>query len=123
MAESSVAANSDVILPYRFEPDSLWSRSEESERYDTDSQVSFTERLDNTSWCSCMKCLPMPHGVECICCRKLSEVVEHLEGSDGCITCLETFKTVCLDKDVIYTALVTMHTVRRDKVETPISNR
>ena len=123
MAESSVAADSDVILPYRFEPDNLWSSSEESDSDDSDSQASFTERLGNTSWCSCAKCLPMPRAVECICCRELSEVVECLEGSDGCVTCLETFKTVCLDKDVLYTALVMMHTVRGDEVETPISNR
>ena len=123
MAESSVAADSDVLLPYRFEPDSLWSSNEDSDSDDTDSQVSFTERLGNTSWCSCAKCLPMPRAVECICCRELSEVVERLEGSDGCVTCLETFKIVCLDKDVLYTALVTMHTVRGDEVETPISNR
>ena len=124
MAESSVAADSDVILPYRFEPDSLWSSSEESDSDDTDSQASFTERLGNTFWrCSCAKCLPMPHAVECVCCRELSEVVERLEDSDGCVTCLETFKTGCLDKDVLYTALVTMHTVRGDEVETPISNR
>ena len=123
MAESSVAADSDEILPYRFEPDSLWSSSEDSDGDDTDSQASFTERLGNTSWCSCAKCLPMPRAVECICCRELSEVAERLEGSDGCVTCLETFKIVCLDKDVLYTALVTMHTVRGDEVETPISNR
>ena len=78
---------------------------------DTDSQVSFTERLGYTSWCSCVKCLPMPHAVECICFCELSEVVECLEGSDGCVTCLETFKTIYLDKDVLYTALVMMRTV------------
>ena len=65
----------------------------------------------------------MPHAVECICCHELEEVEERLEGSDGCVTCLETFKTVCLDKDVLYTALVMMHTVRGDKVETPITNK
>ena len=65
----------------------------------------------------------MPRAVECICCRELAEVKEHLEGSDGRITCLETFKTVCLDKDVLYTALVTMYTVRGDEVETPITNK
>ena len=123
MAESSVAADSDVILPYRFEPDSLWSSSEESDSNDTDSQASFTERLGNTFWCSCVKYLPMPRAVEGICCRKLLEVLEHLEGSDGCVMCLETCKTVCLDKDVLYTALVKMHTVRGDEVETLISNR
>ena len=65
----------------------------------------------------------MPCAVEYICCSELSEVVECLEGSDGCVKCLETFKTVFLDKGVLYTVLVTMHTVRRDKVETTISNR
>ena len=46
MAESSVTGDSDVILPYRFEPDGLWSSSEESEENDSDngeSQSSFTE--------------------------------------------------------------------------------
>ena len=115
--------DSEVILPYRFEPDSLWSSSEESDSVDTDSQTSFTERLGNTSCCSCTKCLPMPCAVECICYCKLSEGVKCLEDSDGCVTCLETFKTVSLDKDVLYTALVTMRTIRGDKVETLISNR
>ena len=123
MAESSIVADSGVILPKRFEPDSLLSSSEESDYDDTDNQVSFTERLGNTSWCSCAKCLPMPRTVECICCHGLLEVVECLKGSDGCVTCLETFKTVCLDKDVLYTVLVIMHTVRGYEVETPISNR
>ena len=123
MAESSVTGDSDVIAPYRFEPESLWSTSEESDSDDTNSQASFTERLGNTSWCSCAKCLTMPRAVECICCRELAEVEECLEGSDGCVMCLETFKTVCLDKDVLYTALVMMHTVRGDEVETPITNR
>ena len=31
MAESSVTGDSDVIAPYRFEPESLWSTSEESD--------------------------------------------------------------------------------------------
>ena len=61
--------------------------------------------------------------VECICYCELLEVEESLEGSDGRVTCSETFKTVCIDMDILYTALATMHTVREDEVETPISNR
>ena len=110
-----------ICLP-RFKPNSLWSSSKESDSDDTDSQANFTERLGNTSWCACAKCLRMPRAVGCICCCELSEVVERVEGIDGCVTCLETFKTVCLDKDVLYTALVTMHTVRGDRVETLTSN-
>ena len=73
--------------------------------------------------CSCMKCLPTPRAVEGICCSRLSEVKERLEGSDRYVTCLETFKILCLDKDVLYTVLVTRHTVRGDKVQTVISNK
>ena len=49
MVESSVTGDSDVIAPYRFEPESLWSTSKESDSDDTNSQASFTERLGNTS--------------------------------------------------------------------------
>ena len=52
----------------------------------------------------------------------LIEVEECLKESGICVTCLEAFNTVCLDKNILYTALVMMHTVRGDKVETPITN-
>ena len=48
---------------------------------------------------------------------------ERFEESGSCVTSIESFKTVCLDKDVLYTALVTMYTVQGDKVKKPISNR
>ena len=118
-----MTGDSDVIVSYNFEPDGLWSSSDESDSDDTGSQASFTERLGNTSWCSCAKCVTMPTGIECTCCRELEEVEEHLEESGACVTSLEAFKNVCLDKDVLYTALVTMHTVQGDEVKKPISNR
>ena len=126
MAESSVTGDRDVILPYRFEPDGLWSSCEESEENDSDNgegQSSFTEQLGNTLWCSCANCVVMPRALECTCYREFPEVKERLEEGVVCVTSLEAFKTVCLDKDVLYTALVTMHTVRGDEVETPIINR
>ena len=49
MAKRIAVADGNVILLYRFEPDSIQSCSEESDSYDTDSQASYTERLDNTS--------------------------------------------------------------------------
>ena len=62
--------------------------------------------------CNCVHLLP---GV--------SRVEEHLDDGIVCIiTSLEVFKTVCLDKNALYTALVTMHTVR-GAVETPIINK
>ena len=117
----------DEIVPYRFEPDGQWSSSDSSDGSDSDcsdEQASFTERLGNTLWCSCAKCHTMPRAIECLCCCEIEEVAEQLEdeerleGEDNtCITNLEQFKTVCLDKDVLYTALVTMLTVRGEHFE------
>ena len=113
------------VVPYSFEQDGLWSSSS-SEGSDSDgsagNQVSFTEQLGNTSWCSCTKCVAMPCAIECTCCRELPEVEEHFKESGACATSLEAFMTVYLDKDVLYTALVTMHTVRGDEVEKPIGH-
>ena len=66
----------------------------------------------------------MPRAVECFCCKEIEIVLQRLEGTDAaCVTELEQFKVVCMDKDVLYTALVTMHTVRGDSFELPINNR
>ena len=123
MAESSVTGDSNVILPYRFKLDGLWSSSEENDSDNSKSQSSFTKRLGNTLWCSCTNRGVMPRTVECTCCREVPEVEERLEEGVVCVTSLEVFKTVCLDRDVLYTALVTMHTIRGDEVEIPIINR
>ena len=97
MAESSVTGDSDVIVPYNFEPDGFWSSSSSEESDSNGSQASFTERLGNTSWCSCTKCVPMPRAIECTCCRELPEVEERFEEGGACVSSLEAFKTVCLD--------------------------
>ena len=63
--------------------------------------------------------------IECQCCREMDTVKELLseEESDLRITTNEQFKIVCLNKDVLYTALVTMKTVRGDALHLPLSNR
>ena len=118
-----MTGDSDVIVPYNFEPDGLWSTSKDSDSEDTSSQASFTERLGDTSWCACGKCVVMPTAIECTCCRELQELEEHFEDSSAFVTNQEASKIVCLDKDTLYTASVTMHTVRRDEVKKQISNR
>ena len=55
-----MTGDSDVILPYRFEPDGLWSSSEESEENDSDNGeaspvlpndwVTFCGDLVRTAW-------------------------------------------------------------------------
>ena len=52
MADSDVTSDSDVIVPYNFEPDGLWSSSSSEESDNDGSQACFTKWLGNTSWCS-----------------------------------------------------------------------
>ena len=57
----------------------------------------------------------MSSGIECHRCREMEAVEERLseENDLNCITNSEQFKIVCLNREVLYTALVTMKTVRR----------
>ena len=109
MTESSVVADSDVILPYRFEPDSLWSNSEESESNDTDSQASFTERLGNPSWCSCMKCL-------LISVSTLSPLTVCLVTSTVYITSLSRQSVLNVYKHVTHLSLPSKHSSTSDNL-------
>ena len=117
------------ILPYRFEPESVSSltvddsSSSESET-DIREQASFTERLASTSWCECAKCTAMTSGVECQCCKEMEGISKRIAESEiNCITEHERFKVVCLNKDVLYTALVMMNTIRGDPLTLPLPNR
>ena len=127
MAESGFNAE---VKPYQFEPTTVASYSDEdsdTEESDTDvrEQASFTERLGKTDWCSCSKCTPMPRGIECQCCQEMDSVQERLieQGEIECITSHEQFAVVCLNKDVLYTALVMINNERREPTRLPLSNR
>ena len=115
------------ILPYRFEPESVSSLTEddssssESET-DTREQASFTERLVSTSWCECAKCTAMPSGIDCQCCKEIEGVCERM-AENNYITEHEQFKVVCLNKDILYTALVMMNTIRGDPLTLLLPNR
>lgn len=118
------------IMPYRFEPVSVSSYSDDessSSESETDirEQASFTERLGSTSWCECAKCTAMPSGIECQCCREMEGVSERMAENESyqCITEHEQFKVVCLNKDVLYTALVMMNAIRQDPLSLPIPNK
>ena len=118
------------VLPYRFEPVSVsnYSDNEDStseSETDIREQASFTERLGSTSWCECAKCSTMLSGIECQCCREMESAVEHIAENESycCITDHEQFKIVCLNKDVLYTAIVMMNTVRGDPISLPLPNR
>ena len=67
----------------------------------------------------------MPSGIECQCCKEMEGVVERVAENEShqCIMDYEQFKVVCLNKDVLYTALVMMNTIRGDPVSLPLPNR
>ena len=117
----------EVVKPYQFEPvvDSDYSDNEDdTSESETDirEQASFTEQLGRIDWCSCAKYMPVSSGIECCCCREVEAVEERLT-EENCITNSEQFKIVCLNKEVLYTMLVTMKTVRGDPLLLPLSNR
>ena len=119
------------IKPYKFEPTDVSGYSDDdddSSESETDirEQASFTEHLGTMDWCECVKCSPMTSGIECQCCREMEGIVEQLTEDGGSLQCImdhEQFKVVCLNKDVLYTALVTMKAVRGDTLRLPLTNR
>ena len=64
----------------------------------------------------------MPCKIECQCCREMDSMHERLVERDeiSCITSHSQFSVVCLNKDVLYTALVM---INREPVQLPLSNR
>ena len=115
-----IALNQCLVSNYSENEDS----TSESE-IDIREQASFTERLGSTSWCECAKCVTMLSGIECQCCREMENAVERIAENESscCITDHEQFKIVCLNKDVLYTALVMMNMVRGDPISLPLPNR
>ena len=80
MAEGETSSK---ILPYRFEPVSVSNYSDpdtSSSESETDIRewASFMEWLGSTSWCECMKCTPIPSGIECQCCKEMEDVVKRV---------------------------------------------
>ena len=119
----------DEIVPYHFEPVSVSNYSDpdtSSSKSETDmkEQASFTERLRSTSWCKCVKCAPIPSGIECQFCKEMEGLVDHVavNKSHECIRDHEQFKVICFNKDVLYTAHV-MNTIRGNPVCLPLPNR
>ena len=124
MAESKSASK---VLPYCFEPMSVsnYSKNEDSiseSETDIREQASFMERLGSTSWCKCTKYSTMLSGIAYQCCREMTSAVERIAENESyrCITDHEEFKIVCLNKDVLYTALVRMNLLRGNPISLPL---
>ncbi|XP_068671269.1 P2X purinoceptor 7-like [Montipora capricornis] len=107
------------IQPYQFEPE--YSSSEENAKEDSsgpeEQEIDSLEpnceservsRQENASWCVCGRCSIMSSEVECICCQELAFLSKLVKGLT-CITEHESFEAVCLNRDVLWTALVSLH--------------
>ncbi|PFX27532.1 P2X purinoceptor 7-like [Stylophora pistillata] len=100
------------ILPYQLEPEhSSTDERSESEEKDDDSVVSNADTSDrrlNTSWCLCERCAIMLTEFESICSKEPAFLSKLIEGL-SCITEHGSFLSVCLNRDVLWTALVSLH--------------
>ncbi|KAK2547481.1 hypothetical protein P5673_032518 [Acropora cervicornis] len=103
------------ILPYQLEP--AYSSSEEIEDHVSDSEEeeigdlelpSGENRATHTSWCLCERCAVMPTKKECVCCKEIAFLSKVMKGL-SCITEHESFPAVCLNREVLWTALVSLH--------------
>ncbi|XP_068137476.1 uncharacterized protein [Hyperolius riggenbachi] len=52
------------------------------------------DRIGHVQWCSCQKCVPMPTGLESVCCKEISNLEEQMEDIN-CITEHADFYNFC----------------------------
>ncbi|XP_073241599.1 P2X purinoceptor 7-like [Porites lutea] len=116
------------VQPFQFEPtyppgQEPIDLEEESESGDTN-QRDARGRIGSTEWCSCEECVAMATEEECFCCQELAELNQKLDESGvGCITEHAKFRIICLDTDVLNTALVAIHNIRCNPLPDLIENR
>lgn len=115
------------IQPFQFEP--TYSPGEEPSEddffhQDEQDEPDSSARIGNTNWCMCGVCVAMPSADECYCCQELEELNQKFDDTGvTCITTHEKFRIVCLDTDVLRTALVAIHNARLNPIPEPITNR
>ena len=103
------------LRPYSFEPQhGLDERVDEAADSDEDGggddasvYDDSEERVGNTAWCSCGMCSATPTATECLCCQEVDRLAWKLQDLLW-ITQHENFTAVCLNEDVLRTALVSM---------------
>ncbi|XP_068735788.1 uncharacterized protein [Montipora capricornis] len=116
------------VEPFQFEP--MYPPGEEPIQSDDDEGEDSPEactssmRTGNTEWCICGECILMPTANECYCCQELEELNQKVDESGvTCITSHNKFRIVCLDTDVLQTALVAIQHARLNPIPDPIGNK
>ena len=87
------------------ELENCWERirNVEGRQCEGHSELSET-RIGHNRWCVCGKCLLMATEKESVCCKEVWEITLKM-GTQVCITEHPSFERVCLDSEVLQTAL------------------
>ena len=115
------------VQPFQFEP--TYPPGEEpvdsEEEGDEGNGELASFDVGNIKWCICGgNCVPMSKADECFCCQELEALNQKFDESGvECITDHAKFRIVCLDTDVLNTALVAIHNARCNPLPEPIENR
>ena len=121
---------SQHVEPYLFKPlmtsEELENHQErirnvEKRQREGHSELSET-RIGHNRWCTCGKCSSMATEKESICCKEVWEITLKME-THVCITDHPSFERVCLDPEVLQTALVAMREVRFEDYQVPVPQR
>lgn len=109
----------DSVMPYRFEP--RYTEKELQDMVEHERDAMSSDNSSDLSWCKCGHCSLKENIVEKICCKNpliLSEDdFEHFD----CITMATAFTSVCLDRNVLKTALGSWREFRDEKL--PLENK
>ena len=115
-SESEDDISSYGIQPYSFEPEYTEDelRERKTVRENRQPQIGIDVGDDNTDWCFCSKCVNDSSITELVCC--LSPKISSDENFENkvCITETDTFKTICLNKNVLEVALESWNDLRGD---------
>lgn len=115
--------------------DSSWETDDDCVKSDSEIEKENAERseVDAELWCKCNNCQRKYHSIECVCCKELEETAALINEYDlgqwsnlvtmiyflmvgdrtnlcinflGCIIDHKSFDAVCLNRDVLWAALV-----------------
>ena len=118
---------SQRVEPYLFEPlmtskelESVHERlGNERERQEQGRTELSEVRSGHNGWCSRGNCPAMTTEMESVCCKEVPEILQKM-GTHVCITDHLSFDVVCLDPEVLQTALVAMRDVCFEDFDVPV---
>uniref|UniRef100_A0A671PRF5 P2X purinoreceptor 7 intracellular domain-containing protein n=1 Tax=Sinocyclocheilus anshuiensis TaxID=1608454 RepID=A0A671PRF5_9TELE len=108
-----VALTPPNTTPFQFEPEHEISEDQNIEdvqyqiNQNEDDRRVYEARVGQNGWCLCGYCLPMLTEKESICCKEC--YCFYAITDIPCITAHTSFEAVCLNRDVLWAALVSLH--------------